>query len=90
MLSGLTGGEPAWLAAISQHGAGLLAHQGLAASVRLAAILALIAMGVYLPPPAARAALAVAAVLAAVIWVEARTSAAFSRAAGPTPILARC
>ena len=69
MLSGMTGGEPAWLAAISQHGAALLAHQGLAASVGLAGILSLIAVGVYLPPPAARGALAVAAVLAAVIWV---------------------
>ena len=37
MLAGMTGGEPAWLAAISQHGAGLLAHHGLAASIGLAA-----------------------------------------------------
>lgn len=69
MLTGMTAGEPAWLSAISQHGAALLAHQGLAASVGLAVILGLIAVGVYLPPSVARAALAVAAVLAAVIWV---------------------
>ena len=67
MLSGMTGGEPAWLAAISQHGAALLADDGLAASVGLAVLLGLIAVGVYLPPSAARAALAVAAVLAVVI-----------------------
>ena len=65
----MTGGEPAWLASISEHGAAWLAQQGLAASVLLAAILALIALGVYLPPPAARAVLAVAMVVAATIWV---------------------
>ena len=68
-LSGMTGGEPAWLASISQHGATFLAHQGLAASVMLAALLALIAIGVYLPPRAARAILALAMVVSAVIWV---------------------
>jgi hypothetical protein len=67
MLSGMTGGEPAWLAAIVQHGAALLAHHGLAASVGLAVLLGLIAVGVYLPKSGARAALAVAAVLAVVI-----------------------
>ena len=69
MLSSMTEGEPAWLAAISQHGAALLAHHGLAASAGLAALLALIAVGVYLPLQAARALLAVAAVLAVVIGV---------------------
>jgi hypothetical protein len=93
MLAGMTGGEPAWLAAISQHGAALLAHQGLAASVGLAAILALIAVGVYLPPPAARAALALAAVLAAAIGVAGQdlggifTGSGTDPASGPLLIL---
>jgi hypothetical protein len=69
MLSGMTAGEPAWLASISQHGATFLAHQGLAASVGLAALLALIAIGVYLPPRAAGAILALAMVVSAVTWV---------------------
>jgi hypothetical protein len=69
MLSGAAGAEPAWLSSISQHGAAFLAHQGLAASAVLAALFAVIAIGVYLPPSAARATLAGAAVLAAVIWV---------------------
>jgi hypothetical protein len=69
LLSRAAGGEPSWLAAISQHGAAFLAHQGLAASAVLAALFALIAIGVYLPPSAARATLAVAVVLAAAIWV---------------------
>jgi hypothetical protein len=85
MLAGMTGGEPAWLAAISQHGAGLLAHHGLAASVGLAAILVLIAVGVYLPPPAARAALAVAAVLAAVIGVAGQDLGGILTGSGTDP-----
>ena len=85
MLSGMTGGEPAWLAAISQHGAALLAHHGLAASVGLAVILALIAVGVYLPPSAARAALAVAAVLAAVIGVAGQDLGGILTGSGTDP-----
>lgn len=69
MLSGATEGEPAWLASISQHGAALLARHGLAASVVLAVLLVAMAIGVYLPPSPARAVLALAAVLAAAIWV---------------------
>jgi hypothetical protein len=85
MLTGATGGEPAWLAAISQHGAALLAHQGLAASVVLAGLLILIAIGVYLPMPAARAALAVAAVLAAAIWVGGQDLGSILTGSGTDP-----
>ena len=85
MLSGMTGGEPAWLAAISQHGAALLAHQGLAASVVLAALLILIAIGVYLPTPAARAALALAAVVAAAIWVAGQDLGGILTGSGTDP-----
>lgn len=85
MLSGVTGGEPAWLAAISQHGAAFLAHQGLTASVVLAALFALIAIGVYLPPPAARVTLAVAAVLAAAIWVAGQDLGGILTGSGTDP-----
>ena len=85
MLSGMTGGEPAWLAAISQHGAGLLAYQGVAASAGLAALLGLIAVGVYLPPTAARAVLAVAAVLAAAIWVAGQDLGGILTGSGTDP-----
>jgi hypothetical protein len=85
MLSGMAEGEPAWLAAISQHGAALLDHQGLAASVGLAAILGLIAVGVYLPPSVARAAFAVAAVLAAVIWVAGQDLGGILTGSGTDP-----
>jgi hypothetical protein len=69
MIAGMANGEPGWLAALDNHAASLLAHQGLAASIVLAAALALIAVGVYLPRPAARATVVLAIVVAAVIWV---------------------
>lgn len=85
MLSGMTEGEPAWLAAISQHGAALLAHHGLAVSVGLAVVLALIAVGVYLPRSAARALLVVAAVLAAVIGVAGQDLGGILTGSGTDP-----
>ncbi len=84
-LSGMAPGEPAWLATISQHGAAFLAHQGLAASVVLAALLILIALGVYLPPAGARVALALAAVMAAVIWVAGQALGGILTGSGTDP-----
>ncbi len=69
MIAGMASGEPGWLAALDNHAASLLAHRGLVASVVLAIALALIAVGVYLPRPAARATVVLAIVVAAVIWV---------------------
>jgi hypothetical protein len=69
MIAGMAAGEPGWLAALDKNAAALVAHQGLAASVVLAIVLALIAVGVYLPAPAARVTLVLAIVVAAVIWV---------------------
>jgi hypothetical protein len=69
MVSGMASGEPDWLAALDNHAASLLAHQGLAASVVLAIALAVIAVGVYLPRSAARDTVVLAIVVAAVIWI---------------------
>jgi hypothetical protein len=71
MIAGLESGEPGWLAGIDKGAASLVADQGLAASIVLATVLALIAVGVYLPVPAARAAVLAAIVVAVVIWVAA-------------------
>ncbi|HEY7147693.1 MAG TPA: hypothetical protein VH637_25895 [Streptosporangiaceae bacterium] len=60
MIAGMADDEPGWVAAIEQNAAALVAHQGLAASVVLAAALMIIALGVYLPRPAARAILILA------------------------------
>jgi hypothetical protein len=69
MIAGMADGEPGWLAAVDSHAAALLAGQGLAASAALAAVLAVIAVSAWLPPPAARAGIVLAIATAAVIWV---------------------
>jgi hypothetical protein len=69
MLSGMASGQPGWLAWTDSHAATLLSHQGPLASVLLAAALAVIAGGVFLPPRPARATLALAVVMAAAIWI---------------------
>ena len=69
MIAGMTDGEPGWLAALDRSAAALVAHQGLAASIVLAAVLVTVAAGVYLPRQAARVTLVLAIVVAAVIWV---------------------
>jgi hypothetical protein len=71
MIAGMDSGEPGWLSAIERGSASLVANQGLAASVVLAVALAVIAVGVYLPRPFARATLVLAIVVALVIWVVA-------------------
>jgi len=69
MIAGMEDGEPGWLAALDRGAASLVAHQGLAASVVLAAALVIVAAGVCLPVPYAKGALVLAIVIAAVIWV---------------------
>jgi len=69
MISGMADGAPGWLAGLDNGAAGLVAHQGLAASVVLAVVLAVIGIGVFLPPRAARATLVAAVIVSALIWV---------------------
>jgi hypothetical protein len=69
MISGMASGEPGWLAWIDNHAASALSHDGLAVSVVLAIALIVVAVGVFLPPPAARATLVLTLVLAAAIWL---------------------
>jgi hypothetical protein len=69
MISNMEGGQPGWLAAIDRGAASLVAGQGLATSVALAVAFIVIAAGVYLARPAAKAALTLAIVVALVIWV---------------------
>lgn len=69
LLAGMASGEPRWLAALERAAAAVIGGHGLAASVALAAAFTLIAVGVYLPRPAARAAVGLAVVAAGVIWV---------------------
>ena len=85
MIAGMESGEPGWLAALDKHSAALVAHQGLAASIVLAVALAIVAVGVYLPAPVARATLVLAIVLAAVIWVVGEAFGAILTGGGTDP-----
>lgn len=62
-------GEPGWVRGIERDAAALVGHQGLAASVVFAVVFAVIAVGVWLPPRYAKAALLLALVVTTVIWV---------------------
>ena len=69
VITDMAAGEPGWLADVDKGAASLVSGRGMAASIVLAMALAVIAAGVYLPRPAARAALVLAMVVATVIWV---------------------
>ena len=85
MIAGMESGEPGWLSAIERGGASLVASQGLAASVVLAVALAVIAVGVYLPLPFAKATVALAIVMALVIWVVAEAFGGILAGGGTDP-----
>jgi hypothetical protein len=72
LLAEMADGEPPWLASVNRGAASLVAHQGLTASIVLAAVLAVIAAGIYLPGRWARVPLVLAIVAAAAIWVVAQ------------------
>jgi hypothetical protein len=69
MISGMAAGQPGWLASIDNHLGAFLSHRGPAAALAFAIVLAIVAVGVFLPPPAARAVIAVAIVTTAAIWI---------------------
>ena len=69
LLARLADGEPRWLAGIENGAAAAVGSHGLAVSIVLAAACVLVAAGVWLPRPAARATLVLALVVAAAIWV---------------------
>jgi hypothetical protein len=91
VLSHSASGAPAWLAWIDTHAASALNHHGLAASIVLAVLLALVAIAVYLPAPAVRAAVVLAIVLAAALWLAQGMGELFTGLAtdpGSGPLLA--
>jgi hypothetical protein len=68
-VSGMADGQPAWLASL-QHGlTGFLRSHGPATATCLAVVLALVAVGMFLPGPAARVAVVLAVAVAAAIWL---------------------
>jgi len=69
LLSGQAAGEPGWLGAIDRHAADLVAGRGWLFAAVLGAVLVAIALGVFLPDAPGRAVIALAIVVAIVIWV---------------------
>jgi hypothetical protein len=69
MIARAAPGEPAWLAWIDTHAATALNRHGLLASILLAAVLVVIALGTYQPSRAARAAIILALAVAAALWL---------------------
>jgi hypothetical protein len=65
----MAAGQPTWLASLQRSLAGLLRDHGPGAAACLAVVLALVAVGVFLPRPAARAAVFLAVGVAAAIWL---------------------
>jgi hypothetical protein len=65
-ISDMAAGEPSWLGWIDSHAASALAHQGLAASIVLAAAFAIIAAGIYV---SARSAIIAALVITVALWL---------------------
>lgn len=72
LIASMATGQPAWLAAIGNNAAGLLAHRGLAASIILAVGCAAIAGAIFGSISVTRTMVVVAALLALVIWVAAQ------------------
>jgi hypothetical protein len=69
LIDAMTGGEPGWLVALDRHAAATVDHRGLATMVVLSVLLAIVAIGVYLPPAAGDATLVMALVISLVWWV---------------------
>jgi hypothetical protein len=85
MIAGMESGEPGWLATLDRGAAALVAGQGLAASIALAASLVVIGAGIWLPRPAARAALLLAMLVALVTWVFGEALGAIFTGGGTDP-----
>jgi len=98
LISAAAPGQPGWLAWIINHFASALSHRGLLASVLLAAALAAVAASACLPAGAARlarAAVLLAVLLGAAIWVAEGLGAIFTGSAtdpnsGPLLALFAC
>ena len=69
LIAAQAGGEPGWVAWIDRTAAGAVDHRGLAVTCVLAVLLAVVALGVYLPPRPANATIVLGIFLGATFWV---------------------
>jgi hypothetical protein len=68
-IASMAPGEPGWLAWTDSHVASALHGQGLLASIALAAVLALLAAGIYLPGRSLKPIIILAIAVAALLWL---------------------
>ncbi|HUC56504.1 MAG TPA: hypothetical protein VMA95_03825 [Streptosporangiaceae bacterium] len=85
MIGGMASGEPSWLAAIQNHVASAIGSNGIAVSVALAVVLAVIAAGVFLPARVLKIVIIGTVVLAALIWVIAQAFGGILTGGGTDP-----
>jgi hypothetical protein len=85
MIAAMGSGEPGWLASLDRNAANLVAGHGLTVAIILAVALGLVAAGVFLPVPGARAALVLAGLIAVVIWVVGENFGAILSGSGTDP-----
>jgi hypothetical protein len=69
MVSQASAGQPAWLAGIDGRLAAFLGHHGPGAAILLGGVLAVVAVGVLLPPTVVRVTLLLAIATAAALWL---------------------
>jgi len=69
MVRAMAAGQPSWLAGTDNHLATFLLHRGPGTAIVLTVVLAVIAVGVYLPAPAVRVVLVLALLTATAIWI---------------------
>ena len=69
LIADLSAGEPSWLATLDRHAESVVAHQGLTVALAFAALCVGVAVSVFLPLRVTRIGIALAVVMATVIWV---------------------
>lgn len=69
LISTEANGEPGWVAWIDRHAANLVDHRGLVVTMTLSALLAIVAVGTYLPKSLANATVALAVAMALTFWI---------------------
>jgi hypothetical protein len=85
MIAAMAPGEPGWLASPDRNAANRVAGQGTTMAVIVAVVLGLVAAGVFLPVPGARAALVLAVAAAAFIRVVGENFGSIGAGSGTDP-----
>ncbi len=85
LIGHLSAGEPSWLATLDRHAESAVAHQGLTIALAFTALCVGVALSVFLPPQMTRIGIALAVVMATVIWVVGQNFGMISAGGGTDP-----